>query len=64
MNLNQNAKNDDYINAEFALSQIDDLRQQAQYTISDNMIQKHRFEAVQVDQFNQEEFDDFTTSWD
>jgi hypothetical protein len=40
------------------------VRERAQVSIKQNLMEKHELEASQVEEFNREEFQEFTLKWD
>lgn len=58
------ATNDSYDQAQAQLENINQVRQHAQQTIKRNLLTKHENEGQQVEEYNCEEFQEFTNQWD
>ena len=58
------AQNGNYDVAEQQLSNIQKVRERAQYSIKQTLIEKHQNEAQQVEELNREEFQEFTLKWE
>ena len=53
-----------YIKAEQQLENISLVKRNAHDAIFNNMVEKHEGEKDQVDDFNRDEFEEFTVRWD